>query len=359
MKAKVVDFNSFEVALEQNEIFARKNDPFLEQTDLLCLFLDSMITEDMEEVYDKTASVIFRYFGRPFSIVLSINLEIKSKVSADHALLKNKTFYYRHQWKSAGGHKNIDKYEFGTALVYPRESEIICLKKNDEYFIRIFLGVKEGQEFYFIFSIGNSLLDFSCSPLIYLKKFLQNRFYLSGQSDILNRYKSLIYLDDVTGLYNQRKLIKDLEHFSKKYADHGTPFAVLFIDIDHFKKVNDGHGHLTGTHLLADLAVLLKKILRESDLIYRYGGDEFVMILPHFTPVNAKKIGERILRSIKKEVFLKNTANVFKLSVSIGIAGVPEHAQGAEAILAMADQMMYTAKNSGRGKVCMAGEIFE
>jgi diguanylate cyclase (GGDEF)-like protein len=181
----------------------------------------------------------------------------------------------------------------------------------------------------------------------------------------VRKIESLIHLDDVTSLFNQRKLLKDLDLAIKRHAETKEPFTVLFIDIDHFKQVNDGHGHLVGTQLLADMAFLLRKVLRESDLIYRYGGDEFVMIVQDCPPNVAKNIGERILKAVEGHNFeiIANDqidqSGKFKLTVSIGVAGFPQNAQSRDDIIAIADQVMYQAKESGRGRVCFADNEFE
>lgn len=175
----------------------------------------------------------------------------------------------------------------------------------------------------------------------------------------LEKVGSLIYADDVTNLYNQRKLVLDVNEAITRHEKYGENFSVLFIDIDHFKNVNDGHGHLIGTLLLKEVAHILQRVLRESDLIYRYGGDEFVMVVPKADSVVARRIGERVLKSVKNHSFRIKDHEPFKLSVSIGIAEFPKDAYSSEEILAMADNMMYKAKSNGRGQVCMADEFYK
>ena len=171
---------------------------------------------------------------------------------------------------------------------------------------------------------------------------------------------TLVHLDDVTGLFNQRKLNKDLDKWIFRYHSFGETFAVLFIDIDHFKNVNDGHGHLVGTQILVEIGTLLKEVLRKNDLIYRYGGDEFVLIIPHADKETSQKIGERILKKVKnKEFVYPGSTQCCRLTVSIGIALFPENGKSRQDILALADKMMYAAKSSGRGTVRMALDYFE
>lgn len=181
----------------------------------------------------------------------------------------------------------------------------------------------------------------------------------------LKKLEELVHVDDVTGLYNQRKLVKDLETSIRRSKEFNENFSVLFLDIDHFKQVNDGHGHLVGTQILCDMAEILKLQIRESDLIYRYGGDEFVIIIRDVDQELSLQVGERILKCIKKTDFIIKENDIFdkhgafNLTVSIGIAHFPEDAKTRDEVIAIADKMMYQAKESGRGRVCRAIDSFK
>ena len=137
----------------------------------------------------------------------------------------------------------------------------------------------------------------------------------TDQVSIRRCFRDLAYRDDVTGLYNQRKLHKDLDESVRNFHDYDSRFYVFFLDIDHFKDINDNYGHLMGTKILLRIAELLKDVLRENDLVYRYGGDEFVIIIPDVDHELALGIGRRILVALEGQRF--GIAN-FRLSVSIG-----------------------------------------
>jgi len=234
-------------------------------------------------------------------------------------------------------------------------------KVDSKNFYVISCGESFEQEFFAGFKskddIPEKILDYLLAYLLNSSK----KFIKFSEAEKL---KSLIHIDDVTGLYNQRKFLKDIDDCIVKYNKTGEVFSVIFIDIDHFKSVNDGHGHLVGTQLLSDVANILKKVIRGSDLAYRYGGDEFVIVVPTCDVKNAKEVGIRILNGISKEEFHVseekgiNGSHNFKLSVSVGVATYPEDAKTRTEIISFADKMMYKAKQSGRGKVCCAGEMF-
>lgn len=166
------------------------------------------------------------------------------------------------------------------------------------------------------------------------------------------RMRRLALTDEITGLWNQRKLSQDIE---EKVGQSGT-FSLLFIDIDFFKNVNDQFGHVHGSQLLIDMAEILRRELRGSDLIYRYGGDEFIVLLPAVDLENAKLTALRLSATIKAHDFTVQE-RPYKLSLSVGIATYPADAQTARELIDFADKMMYMSKKSGRGKVFHVTEV--
>lgn len=174
------------------------------------------------------------------------------------------------------------------------------------------------------------------------------------------RRKNIIELsltDEITGLFNQRKLVEDLEYYIARYDQDKLGFSLLFIDIDYFKTVNDLYGHVIGSQLLIDMARVLKSQLRESDLVYRYGGDEFIVLLPDTNLELTKKVAVRISEKVKSETFKITDGPDYHLSLSIGIGRFPDDAKDAKSIIHFADEMMYLSKKSGRGKVFHVTEV--
>lgn len=235
----------------------------------------------------------------------------------------------------------------------------MSLKVEECFYFFLNLGTK-GNQFYFAIFSGPQ--DLSTELLRYLSQFSQTQMRIIERTEELNKAHALIHVDDVTGLYNQRKLYKDLAMLADRFQKEQEPFCVLFVDIDYFKKVNDTYGHLVGTKLLESVAKEIKSLLRDSDISYRYGGDEFVIILVNSDASAGKIVGERILSKIKEreyDVNSKDEPKIVRLSVSIGVAEFPTDAKNAEEILSIADRMMYEAKESGRGVVFNTQDVFK
>jgi diguanylate cyclase (GGDEF)-like protein len=177
---------------------------------------------------------------------------------------------------------------------------------------------------------------------------------LFRSSSCLTEAKALSFIDDVTQLYNQRYLQLVLDKEVRRADRADTPFSVLFIDIDHFKKINDTSGHMVGSKILCHVSDVLKQNIRVIDYGFRYGGDEFILILVGTTSESAAAIGERVRSQIESTVFLVDGKKVH-LTLSIGVASFPEHAKTKEEILRLADEAMYESKHKSRNVVSIAG----
>ena len=235
----------------------------------------------------------------------------------------------------------------------------LTVKVENCFYYYLNLGFKKNQ---FHFALFSAPSEISTDVLASLSHFAGSHLKIIQKFEDLYKTHELIHIDDVTGLYNQRKLYKDLAMLVDKFQKEKDPFCVLFIDIDYFKKVNDTYGHLVGTKLLENVARDIKILLRDSDISYRYGGDEFVVILVNSDATAGKIVGERILQIIKErmyEVEIRNEKKMVKLSVSIGVAEFPTDAVNSQEILAIADRMMYEAKESGRGLVFNTQDVFK
>jgi diguanylate cyclase (GGDEF)-like protein len=150
--------------------------------------------------------------------------------------------------------------------------------------------------------------------------------------------------DDLTSLYNFRYLHQALDMEIERAERYGSLFSIVFMDLDSFKEVNDKFGHLVGSKLLIETSQILQVNLRKIDVITRYGGDEFVMILPQTTNEACYQVAERLRSTIEKTVFLKNEGYSIRLTASLGIATFPDIAKNKEELIHMADKAMYRGK---------------
>jgi diguanylate cyclase (GGDEF)-like protein len=158
--------------------------------------------------------------------------------------------------------------------------------------------------------------------------------------------------DAKTGLLNAVTWQRDADAEIARAQRRGEQLAVLLADVDHFKKVNDTHGHLTGDEVLRALAAELRQAVRESDLVGRFGGEEFVILLPNTAPEEACRIAERLRRGASAVQVLAAGATV-SVTISIGVAALGRHGRDLFELLAVADLALYRAKNTGRDRVCL------
>jgi diguanylate cyclase (GGDEF)-like protein len=169
--------------------------------------------------------------------------------------------------------------------------------------------------------------------------------------------KERAFVDDVTGVYNARYLFTALEHEIRRAERYGSPIALLFLDVDRFKLVNDQHGHLVGSRTLRRLAEVLGNCIRQVDTLARYGGDEFTILLVDTGLETGLAIAERIRASVAANRFEGRGPGGLHVSVSVGVAAYPAHGSTPETLLDVADKAMYRAKSLGRDRVCSASDL--
>jgi diguanylate cyclase (GGDEF)-like protein len=171
--------------------------------------------------------------------------------------------------------------------------------------------------------------------------------------------RALAHVDSLTGLHNARYLEMVIEREIARRQKTGAPFSVLFMDLDHFKQVNDRYGHQTGSKLLAEIGRLLKRHVREQDVLVRYGGDEFVAVIGDAPTEDAVNAGERIRKAIEQHRFLAREGLGLRLSICVGVATWPQHARTKEEILHRADLAMYAGKHRDRNAVYVFDDVPE
>jgi diguanylate cyclase (GGDEF)-like protein len=172
----------------------------------------------------------------------------------------------------------------------------------------------------------------------------------------VQRIHELTITDDCTALYNARHLSFVLDAEIYRSNRYGYEFSVVFIDLDYFKRVNDEFGHLVGSKLLWMIGDIIKGNLRMIDYAFRYGGDEFVVLLPQTSKQNALMVVRRIKDLLNSKVFFTDEALNIKVTASFGVASFPGDGRTRKELLRMADEAMYVVKNSTRNNIALAGE---
>jgi two-component system, cell cycle response regulator len=207
-------------------------------------------------------------------------------------------------------------------------------------------------------ALGQLVLFFSSPPpenVPEVAGYLSRHYALALRN--LGRFaevEDLAYMDDLTHLYNTRYLHLVLDREVKSAQQTQGTFSLLFMDLDHFKSVNDTHGHLAGSRLLVEVGRVLKGCVRERDVVVRYGGDEYVVLLRNTDSGGALKVAERIRRTMENHRFQPREGLNLSLTTCVGVASFPEHARDKSALLDMADRAMYRGKRGTRNVVYMA-----
>jgi diguanylate cyclase (GGDEF)-like protein len=170
----------------------------------------------------------------------------------------------------------------------------------------------------------------------------------------LQRTEAVSVTDDLTGLYNSRYLNLVLRRESKRASRSGRPLSLLFMDLDGFKGVNDNHGHQAGSRALVEAAAVIRRCARETDVVARFGGDEFAIVLPDTGSEGAAAVGDRVRERLSAHPFLESNGLRLGLTASVGVATLPDVAASAEELVRAADMAMYQVKESGKNGVRIA-----
>ena len=193
--------------------------------------------------------------------------------------------------------------------------------------------------------------DFNSKDLLLLSM-VEDQLSVAVEKVMLQlKLEELVITDDLTKLFNSRYLNRTLDIEVERSNRYNTSVSLIFMDIDHFKDVNDRYGHLVGSKLLTELAQLLLSRLRSVDIVARYGGDEFVIVLPQTSSKYAAMIAERLRKAVAEATFLKNEGLNIRITASFGVACYPETARSKEELLRLADEAMYKVKYKNRNGV--------
>ena len=176
---------------------------------------------------------------------------------------------------------------------------------------------------------------------------------LSELKEAVARLEEQALRDELTGLYNRRALDQRLEEEVHRALRHNRCFSLLFIDVDDFKDLNDSYGHYLGDQVLREIGQTLLANGRAMDVFFRYGGEEFVAILPETKASDALKVAERVRRAVAEHPFAGGAVQV---TVSVGVAAFPDHGESVSELLKAADRAQYRAKGRGKNRVYTVGD---
>lgn len=201
---------------------------------------------------------------------------------------------------------------------------------------------------------GSSMRAFSKSDVALLDALALPIASALANSVRIAEAERLSQTDDLTKLHNARYLRQYLTNEIKRARRYNSSVAAIFLDLDDFKRINDLHGHLVGSHVLMEMAAVILASVRDTDAVARYGGDEFVVVLPETNMEQALRVANRLREKTEQHEFTGGRRLQLKLTASFGIAAFPEHAQSPQQLVASADTAMYEAKAAHKNCIRLA-----
>lgn len=171
-------------------------------------------------------------------------------------------------------------------------------------------------------------------------------------AELHRRTEELTVIDELTETYNYRYFVQKLQEEKRRALRYNLPLSLIMVDIDWFKKLNDSLGHEAGNRVLKQLSAVIKSCIRDVDVFSRYGGEEFMVILPQTTQHEAATLGERIRAKVERTKFETAMGQISSVTVSVGVSSFPENGRSHEDLVSITDQALYRAKGEGRNLVC-------
>jgi len=305
--------------------------------------------------------------------IISQNMELLFPVDAGSVYLldKNSRMYSRiHSW----GHQNLSQSHFSPDqcwaikkdqpyLVVAEKSRLLCEHLKDDLSAHDFLCLPitshRGQLGLLHLQIKNPGIENSAGTSALSPNSLKELGVAAAEHIALaltnvrlqEELHALAIQDPLTGLYNRRYMQEYLEQEISRATRIQGCIGIVLLDIDHFKELNDQYGHDAGDKVLEGLAVVLQSQVREGDICCRYGGEEFLLILPGSSYQATLERAETLRRVVSKTPFYDEGTNLGPVTVSLGVSAYPEHGKNSETLIRAADQSMYQAKVKGRNLV--------
>jgi len=230
------------------------------------------------------------------------------------------------------------------------------IRQNNDSDVIVMTGYGDDYSYEEAINIGAS--DFVIKPvrleelLLRLKRVLKERELTKERVRMMKKLQKLAVTDGLTKLYNSRSFYSQLETEVDRFNRYKHPLALLLLDLDHFKEYNDSYGHLEGDKILVRFSQIIKSCLRTNDSAYRYGGEEFTVILPETAGPEANTVAQRIRSSLEAERFSPGNGQDVQITISIGVTEYQEKEE-LSTFIQRADKAMYVSKQNGRNKVSM------
>ena len=230
------------------------------------------------------------------------------------------------------------------------------IRKNKDADVIVMTGY--GDEYSYEEAIKVGASDFVIKPvrleelLLRLKRVLKERELTNERVRMMEKLQKLAVTDGLTKLYNSRSFYSQLETEVDRFNRYKHPLALLLLDLDHFKEYNDNYGHLEGDKVLVRFSQIIKSCLRTNDSAYRYGGEEFTVILPETAGAESRTVAQRIRAALETERFSPENGPDVQITISIGVTEYHTKEE-LSTFIQRADKAMYLSKKSGRNKVSM------
>lgn len=230
------------------------------------------------------------------------------------------------------------------------------IRKNNDSDVIVMTGY--GDEYSYEEAINIGASDFVIKPvrleelLLRLKRVLKERELTKERVRMMEKLQRLAVTDGLTKLYNSRSFYSQLETEVDRFNRYKHPLALLLLDLDHFKEYNDSYGHLEGDKVLVRFSQIIKSCLRTNDSAYRYGGEEFTVILPETAGAEARTVAQRIRSALEAERFSPENGPDVQITISIGVTEYHTKEE-LSTFIQRADKAMYLSKQNGRNKVSM------
>ncbi len=230
------------------------------------------------------------------------------------------------------------------------------IRKNKDSDVIVMTGYSDDYSYEEAINIGAS--DFVIKPvrleelLLRLKRVLKERELTKERIRMMEKLQRLAVTDGLTKLYNSRSFYSQLETEVDRFNRYKHPLALLLLDLDHFKEYNDNYGHLEGDKVLVRFSQIIKSCLRTNDSAYRYGGEEFTVILPETAGAEARTVAQRIRAALEAERFYPQDSKEVRITISIGVTEYHPKEE-LSTFIQRADKAMYLSKQNGRNKVSM------